>query len=391
MSRNKVAAIILAAGRGERMGRQSKASLSIGGRPMLAYSLDAFRASPEVDQIIVVMNQEDLHNFEKKWGNHPLEMGADIVVPGGSERWISCWEGFKAVHKELEITLVHDVARPLVSPELINLVSSASLEHGAAFAGSPVSDSLHYAINEKVTLKAIDRESMWAAQTPQGALTGNFAEAFKIAKKATKPEANPPDEASLLRMAGIPAFTVLSPHVNLKVTWPDDLNTASTLLADRSAPWSSRIGQGRDTHRLVKGSPCMVGGVPLDCGFQADSHSDGDAVLHALADAILGGSGSDDLGTLFPDTDPKWENADSSIFVREAIKHAAKQQLKPASVDIVVCCDAPRIGPNRAAIRESIASLVGLPISHVNIKGKTTEGLNATSIEATAVVLLVGI
>ena len=388
MTENRASAVILAAGKGARLGGRSKAGLALGNRPMLAYSLDALRASPEIAQVVVVMNPEDEGVFKKEWGNGPLDMGADIVVAGGEKRWMSCREGVSASDPELEMVLVHDAARPLLSPELVHRVWTATLEHEAAFAANPVPDSLHFTENGRVTFEGIDRENLWAAQTPQGALRGILVEALEDAEKAAKIGNPPTDEVSMLQGVGVRPVAVPSPHPNPKVTWPADLDLAQALLAGQAATWSSRIGHGGDSHRLVEGSPCMVGGVPLECGLRADAHSDGDAILHALTDAILGGAGEDDLGTLFPDTDPRWKGADSKVFLDEALKRAADRGLRPASADIVVSCDRPRIGPHREEIRESLAGMLGLSPSHVNIKGKTTEGLDLPWIEASAVVLL---
>jgi len=151
-----------------------------------------------------------------------------------------------------------------------------------------------------------------------------------------------------------------------------------------------RIGMGWDRHRLEAGRPCMLGGVLIPHPSGPAGHSDGDAVLHALADAVLGAAGLDDLGTLFPDTDPRWRGAPSSEFLRAAVAAARERGLRPASADVVVIADAPKLGPHRAALRASLAGLLGLPAARVNVKGKTTELGQADRIEAYAVVLLSG-
>ncbi len=138
-----------------------------------------------------------------------------------------------------------------------------------------------------------------------------------------------------------------------------------------------RIGLGFDVHRLVEGRPCVLGGVRLEHPAGPSGHSDGDAVLHAVTDAVLGGAGLDDIGTLFPDTDPEWAGADSADFLRAAVERARERGLAVTSVDVVIATEGPRIQPARAAMRASLAELLGLDPDRVNVKGKTLEGLGA--------------
>jgi len=138
-----------------------------------------------------------------------------------------------------------------------------------------------------------------------------------------------------------------------------------------------RVGLGFDVHRLVPGRPCILGGLALPHPAGPDGHSDGDAVLHALADAILGAAGLDDLGTLFPPDDPRFKDADSRALLREAVARAATAGWRIVNVDLAIVADAPRIGPHRAALRASIAQALGVPAELVNLKGKSTEGLGA--------------
>ncbi len=151
-----------------------------------------------------------------------------------------------------------------------------------------------------------------------------------------------------------------------------------------------RIGIGWDRHRMEEGRRCVLAGVEVRHASGPAGHSDGDVVLHALTDAILGAAGLDDLGTLFPDTDPRLRGAASDEFLREALARAESRGLRPVNVDIVIVADAPRIAPHRAAMRARLADLLGLPAECVNLKGKTTEVGETDRIEAYAVALLAG-
>lgn len=155
-------------------------------------------------------------------------------------------------------------------------------------------------------------------------------------------------------------------------------------------PSAPRIGLGTDRHRLSAGRPCILGGVEMDCPVGPDGHSDADAVLHAVCDALLGGAGLDDLGTLFPDTDPQWKGACSADLLAVVLSKLQQQSLRATSLDITVHCDRPKIGPHRAAIRSNLATWLDLPPDRVNIKGKTLEGLSADQeyVDVFAVVLL---
>ena len=151
-----------------------------------------------------------------------------------------------------------------------------------------------------------------------------------------------------------------------------------------------RIGLGWDRHRLEVGRPCFLAGVELDCPVGPKAHSDGDAVLHAVTDALLGAAGLDDLGTLFSDQDPRWKDVASTEFLQETMRLLQEKDLAPRSLDIVIVCDQPRIGPNRTRMREHLARLLGLPFDRVNLKGKSTEGGDSSCIEVQAVALLCG-
>ncbi len=153
-------------------------------------------------------------------------------------------------------------------------------------------------------------------------------------------------------------------------------------------PHAPRIGLGWDRHRLEAGRPCRLGGVDLDCPVGPAGHSDGDAVLHALTDALLGAAGLDDLGSLFPDTDPAWKDADSAAFLTEALRQLGERGLRPLSADLVVICDRPKIAPARPRIRAALAALLDLPLDRVNLKGKTTEGGDGGRVDVQAVVLV---
>lgn len=151
-----------------------------------------------------------------------------------------------------------------------------------------------------------------------------------------------------------------------------------------------RIGIGTDLHRMVHGRPCILAGVEIESPVGPIGHSDGDAVLHAVCDALLGAAGLDDLGTVFPDTDKRWKDCPSDHFVKEAMLLIGEKGLVAYSLDIVLQLDRPKIAAERPRMRKRLAELLGLAPDRVNIKGKTLEGVGGKgeSVSVTAVVLL---
>ncbi len=151
-----------------------------------------------------------------------------------------------------------------------------------------------------------------------------------------------------------------------------------------------RIGLGWDLHRLAKGRECILGGIEIPCPVGPIGHSDADVLLHALCDALLGAAGMDDLGTLFPDTESQWQGVPSTRFLEETLRLLKQQGLRPLSVDAVLRCDRPKLQPHRRAIREHLSQLLSLPVSRINLKGKTLEGSQTgpETLEAQVIVLL---
>ena len=157
---------------------------------------------------------------------------------------------------------------------------------------------------------------------------------------------------------------------------------------DPVTPDAPRVGLGWDRHRLEADRKCMLGGLEFEADRGPAGHSDGDALLHALCDALLGAAGLDDLGTMFPDSDPLWRDAPSRVFVEAAVEALATRGLRVLSADLVVVCDAPRLSPRRPELRAALAAMLALPGDRVNVKGKTTEGRDPDWLEAQAVVLV---
>jgi 2-C-methyl-D-erythritol 4-phosphate cytidylyltransferase len=238
-----VAAVVLGAGSGRRLSGTNKALLALAGEPMIAHSLRALRGLPSISQIIVVMNPHDQERLQAEWHVSPQDLGADVVVPGGSERWLSSQAGCQAstpppqVADADSLLLVHDAARPMVQASDIQAVVAAAQESGAALLAEPVADTLKSSGQDSHVLDTVSRDCLWRAQTPQVARRDWLLEAF--AHWAENRQDNPTDESMLLEYCGHSPRLVASSAPNFKVTTQRDLQLAEALLRTTLAAKSS--------------------------------------------------------------------------------------------------------------------------------------------------------
>lgn len=222
--------VVVAAGQGRRMGGHNKALLELDGEAVLAHVLRSVRAARCVREIVVVLNPDDADALRARWQHSAEELGADRVVAGGAERWLSSRNGCEATSTESGVVLVHDAARVLVAPETIDAVARAAREHGCALAAEPLADTLKREAPGGVVDETIPREGLWRAQTPQGARRELLLEAFAHWDLA---DGLPTDECMLLERRGLRPALVPAPASNFKLTTPDDLALARALIAAR--------------------------------------------------------------------------------------------------------------------------------------------------------------
>jgi 2-C-methyl-D-erythritol 4-phosphate cytidylyltransferase/2-C-methyl-D-erythritol 2,4-cyclodiphosphate synthase len=375
-----VAVIIAAGGRGTRFGGTlPKQWLTLAGRTMLQHSIAAFERHAGVDEIVVVVPADALSPDPGAADAPTLLPPASTrkrmtYVAGGSRRQDSVANGFAAVSPQADVVLVHDAARPLVSEAVIARTIAAAAESGAAIAAVPVHDTVKQAADRDgvpFIVRTLPREMLHLAQTPQG-----FRREVLAAAIAHGGDADVTDEAGWAERAGYPVRLVPGDPDNMKITTEKDLARAEALLG--AGRVQLRIGNGYDLHRLVEGRPLILGGVhiPFDRGLIG--HSDADAVCHAVTDAILGAANLGDIGRLFPDTDPRWKDANSLALLSDACGRVTAAGWTIVNVDIVVIAQKPKISPHVDAIRESLAAALGTSPDVIGIKGKTNEGVDAT-------------
>ncbi len=359
-------AIVVAAGRSTRMGGEDKLASEIDGRPLLAWTLDALVAAPEIERVVVVTGADRRDEIA---GADWLPGSVVEVVTGGARRQESVHAGFVALDRgaidEAGVVLVHDAARPLVTPELIAAVAGAAARHGAAIPIVPVAETLKR-IDGELVGATVDRTGLGAAQTPQGARRDLLRAAYR-----RFPADGPTtftDEASLLEACSIAVHVVPGDPGNLKVTLPADLRRAAVALA---RPRSARTGIGHDSHPFGPEMGLRLGGLEIPAAPRLAGHSDGDVVLHALADALLGATGLGDLGRLFPADSRTPRGIASTALVAEVRRRLAAEGWRAAAVDLTIVAARPRLAAHLEPIRVSIAGLLGLDPAAVSVKASS--------------------
>ena len=348
------------------MGGDDKLAVEIGGRPLLAWTLAALAAAPEVVRIVVVTTKDRRAAVAAApW----LPAAVVDVVAGGERRQESVHAGFVALDRgapdETGVVLVHDGARPLVGSALIGAVATTTAREGAAVPIVPVAETLKRIESGRVA-ETVDRTDLGAAQTPQGVRRDLLREAYRRFP-ASGPETFT-DEAALLEACSIAVHVVPGDPGNLKVTLPADLRRVATGLTGTS---HVRTGIGHDSHPFGPGMPLVLGGVEIAGAPRLAGHSDGDVVLHALADALLGATGGGDLGRLFPADTRTPLGIASGRLLEEVRRRVEAAGWRPVSVDVTVVGARPLLGAHLEPMRDSIAGLLGLDPSAVNVKASS--------------------
>jgi 2-C-methyl-D-erythritol 4-phosphate cytidylyltransferase / 2-C-methyl-D-erythritol 2,4-cyclodiphosphate synthase len=370
-----VSAIIAAGGRGQRFGASvPKQLLAIDGRSALERSVGLFLAHPQIDELIVALPAELVAAPPPylRASSKPVR-----VVAGGARRQDSVQNAFNVIDAAAELVVVHDAARPFASADLISRTIAAAAEAGAALAAMPARDTVKRANGQLTPFvqETIPRESVYLAQTPQAFSRRVLREALALGESG--PDAT--DEAALAERAGHPVRLVEGEQTNIKITTPEDLAIMDSIARQQQQrpARTGRAGTGYDLHRLVPGRPLVLGGIMIAFELGALGHSDADVVCHAITDAILGALALGDIGSHFPDTDPKWKGASSIDLLRKVVVLAADRGYEVGNVDVTIVLERPKIRGYVDAMRRSVAGACGVGIDQVSIKGKTNEGVDA--------------
>jgi 2-C-methyl-D-erythritol 4-phosphate cytidylyltransferase/2-C-methyl-D-erythritol 2,4-cyclodiphosphate synthase len=369
---DKVGGIIVAAGRGNRMGSPlNKVYLPLGEDAVILHCLRAFENSGLVNSYVVVANKSDLSFCRTLLNSYPLTKLAGIAA-GGETRQESVAAGLDALPQDCGLVVVHDGARPLLSQGVLEGAIQQAVVDGAVVVAVPVKDTVKVVENEEIK-GTPERSSLWIAQTPQVFHRSLLKEALDAARASGFTGT---DDASLVERLGHQVKIHPGANENIKITTPEDLFIARAILGLRTDERvEKRTGLGYDVHTFCQGRPLFLGGVEIPEGPGLSGHSDGDVLLHALTDACLGAAGLPDIGHYFPPSDPRWEGASSLALLGIARGILAKEGFRIVQVDLVVAVEKPRLAPYLEEMRGRIAAVLGILPSAVGIKATTTEGL----------------
>ncbi|MFQ3549626.1 MAG: 2-C-methyl-D-erythritol 4-phosphate cytidylyltransferase [Armatimonadota bacterium] len=361
----KTTAIIMAAGRGERLGLNiNKVFFEIYGKSILERSIQAFEDCREINQIIVVTAQDDIQKAESIVANSGFKKITKICC-GGETRQQSVTNGLKYV--EGEITAVHDAARPFVSSEIIINTINTAKEYGSAIAGVPVIDTIKKA-NDNVICETVDRSYLYSIQTPQTFKTDILKSAYNLAEKDGFIGT---DDAGLVERLGQKVRIVMGSYKNIKITTPSDLEYAAFCCGENDI----RIGTGMDVHQLVENRKLILGGVDIDFHKGLLGHSDADVLVHAIMDALLGACSLGDIGKHFPDNDNKYKDISSIYLLEQVGKLLSDKGWQIINIDSVIAAQKPKLAEFIPQMQKNIAKSLKIDGSRVSVKATTTEKL----------------
>lgn len=381
-------ALVPCAGVGERASVGGpKQYARVGDRTVVAHTLAALGRVSRVTQTLVMLAPGDTQ-FESAAPG----FNGPVAREGGASRAATVRAGLAVLKRhgarDDDWVLVHDAARCLVQPAWIERLIEACINDAVGgLLALPVADTLKQADAGGRVKSTVDRSGKWAAQTPQMFRLALLERALDAAGNAVT------DEAGAVEALGRTPLLVPGHADNFKLTWPEDFARAERLLqSDERSIMTMRLGEGWDIHALVPGRKLILGGVHVPHDKGLDGHSDADALAHAITDALLGAAALGDIGRHFPDTDPQFKGADSMVLLAEAAKRVRAAGYQIGNIDSTIIAQAPKMAPHIGAMRERLASVLGVAVDQVNIKAKTAEKMGpvgeARAIEARAVALL---
>ena len=361
-------AVIVAAGSGERAGPgEAKQWRLLGGKPVARWSLEALLAAGAREVVIAIPS-----GHEDRAASAFAGLPRWTTTAGAQTRAGSTLAGLNALRgRDAEVVLIHDAARPFVTRKTIEALIAAMVDFPGAVPALPVADTIKRRKPGANAVITAPRDGLWRAQTPQAFRLNDILSAYE----AWPGDEAPTDDAQVMERTGADIALIEGDPMLMKLTYPEDFAMAETLAG---AARVTRIGQGFDAHRFGPGDEVWLCGIRIPHSHALIGHSDADAGLHALTDALLGAIGEGDIGDHFPPSDPKWKGAPSSLFLIHAAKLVAARGARLINADVTLICERPKIKPHREAMRARIAELLDLSVSAVSVKATTTEAMGFT-------------
>ncbi len=370
----KTVAIIPAGGAGRRLKSGiAKQYQQLEKLPVLVHALKVLEQTAVINEIILVVPESDIEFVRKEFViKNDLKKVAKIIA-GGTERQDSVRNGLAAIDNQCDIVLVHDGVRPFVTSEMISRVVEVACECQAVAVGVPPKDTIKETQNDDLVVKTVPRQNLWLVQTPQAFTFAVLKEAYEAAYQN---DYYGTDDASLVERIGVRVKMIAGSYENIKITTPEDLIIAEALLKNKfGGEMQIRTGFGYDSHRFAGGRKLILGGIdiPHDQGLQG--HSDADALIHAVCDAILGAVGAGDIGRHFPDTDPAYKGISSMILLERVREMIMAKYFCIINIDASIIMEKPKLAPFAGEIAANLAKALNLSAAAVNVKAKTNEGM----------------
>lgn len=362
---------------------------------VLYHCIQTFANHPTITHIALVSHKDWCSQCEQIIATLNSDTPILPIITGGESRQQSVYNGLQALQDlSPDYVLIHDGARPYVSPALIDdVIDALHIGHDGVIPALPATDTLKSITGNTITA-TLHRDNIVHAQTPQG-FTYNTIWTAHQQVYANPPEHTLTDDASVLSMVGGVVHWVQGDNTNIKITTPNHLkntlseSTINTMTTPHKIP---RIGQGYDVHQFTEGDHIILCGVKIPHNKAFAAHSDGDVAMHALTDAIYGALAQGDIGQHFPPSDDTWKNADSSIFLSHAVDLVTQQGGEMGNIDMTIICEYPKISPHTDTMRRRLADIMHMDIKNISVKATTSEKLGFTGrkegIAATATAII---
>ena len=373
------AAVIVAAGRGSRMGfDRNKVLFPLGGEPIIVRTVRAFERTGLFDGgIVVVTGASDMDEMERMFAKAGVHVRA--IVEGGADRQASVFCGIQACDENADIIAIHDGARPLVTREVIERTIESAKQYGSGVAAVMLKDTIKRVDENGVVVDTPIRDTLRAVQTPQTFDAKLIREAHARYQNGNEAGIRATDDAMLAEWMGHAVRLTQGDVENIKLTTPEDILVAGQVLMNRGeATWEGnivRIGHGYDVHRLVEGRKLILCGVEIPHTVGLLGHSDADVAYHALTDALLGAAAMGDIGRHFPDTDPQYKGADSGKLLDHVMELIREKEYFVSNVDVTIIAQKPKLKDYIEQMRQNIAAHLKVELDCVNVKATTTEKL----------------
>jgi len=367
----KNAVVIVAAGRGERLGGTGgpKQYRLLNENCVLQHTIQCFTSHPQIHSVQVVIHADDYDLYHDAVSKHAK---LRPPVTGGASRQASCKAGIDALAHDVDTVMIHDAARPFVDHAVVDNILSGIDSKTCALPAIAVADTIKRANDDGFVEATVSRDGLFLAQTPQGFIHSEILAAHDLAEK--NPEQDFTDDAAVAEWAGMNVKLVQGDRNNFKITTQQDLEAAKERISRMSTMTDVRSGSGYDVHTLGPGDGVILCGVKIPHHQSLQGHSDADVGLHALTDALLGTIGAGDIGSHFPPSDTKWKGAPSDQFLAHAVALVLEEGGTITNLDVTIVCEAPKIGPHRDIMRKQIAEICGITeLNRISVKATTNE------------------